>query len=100
MEIGGQDFSFDTVEPVSRDEVMEVIRDLWPEAVFEFGEGDDVEGDELFAYRDDDAQESWNKYGLTDDNGDALLHVIIDGCHIHIVHDNDELADKFVERLS
>lgn len=99
MMFGGQDLTFETSAPVTSEAIQGIILELWPEAVFETSESEAVEGEELFAYRDAAAQESWNEYGLTDDNGDALLYIIINGCHIHVVHDDDALARRFADRL-
>lgn len=94
MDIGGTDVSFELDGPVTLDRLQRVITELWPEAVFE------TDGQELFAYRDEDAFESWNAYGLTEDNGGTLLYATVDGTWVHLVHDDAELAAKFIGQFS
>ena len=73
---------FEIDEPVSLSDISAIIAESWPNAVLEV-----VSKNELLVYRELEDFESWKQYGRTDENADALLHVILDGCEVTIVYE-------------
>ena len=80
MEAGGKEEEFESSEPASVDGVVEIVRECWPDAIFKAGES------EVFAYRDQEALESWMEHGWTEENGASMLHVSLDGCRVTMTH--------------
>jgi hypothetical protein len=92
MEIGGVDI----IIPVPPNVpvvglVLERLRRLWPESIFNDAEGEEHHGisdpwvglhgedsREFLVYRDKDALATWERHGADPDHPNSLLHFIVD----------------------
>lgn len=77
MQITGKDITVSVGTHVNRDLISQIILALWPEGVIE--ELPDIHGlEEYFFFKTDKDRQSWDDHGLTEDNGDTMIHVLHD----------------------
>lgn len=111
--IGGADLVIDgPTWPEDADFVVRSLRSLWPDAVLQgvneraarsirsirFPVGTPAE---VLIYRDPDSFVSWDTHGATEDNQDALVHLIVSPKSVTVVVDRHDspLADAIREVL-
>jgi hypothetical protein len=95
--IGGVDTIIEgRVDEEDIDILLRLLRASWPGGICESSDGATVIplrgapgkrgfGKEFFAYRDEASKASWDEHGLTEDNGEAMISVIIEDDCIALV---------------
>jgi hypothetical protein len=95
--IGGVDTSIGgRVDREDIDVLLRLFHAGWPGGVCESSDGAIVislrravgkgaPGEEFFVYRDEASKASWDEHGLTDDNGEAMVSVIVANDYIALV---------------
>ena len=103
--IGGVDIQIATRSAdFSVEASVRVIRQKWPNAVFEYGEtGEPYEHfrqipfsqlNEIFVYRDPEATRTWNAEGAVPEVSNLLIHLIADEDMLTVV--TDKIDDEMV----
>ena len=93
MQISGEDYTFEVRIDMlgnSADLILRMLRDKWPDGVFETEMMEQPislrdasvwsrfeNADEFFVYSDSRAAKTWNDEGLTSENENQMIHVIL-----------------------
>jgi len=85
MEIGGDDITFDDIQPDTIVKTIQAIKRFWPDHIIE-NDGEI----EYFIYKDLDAYDSWEKFGATTENENSMIYVIVLGSSATFVVGNRE----------
>jgi len=110
--IGGFEFELGgTPSPDDVGRLLRLLRVKWPACILESADGavtatiQDVlrnrsSTSQFFLYRDLAAKRSWDEHGLTEENGDAMISVIIDEDFIMmIVNAQDSVSGHIVKEI-
>lgn len=98
--IGGLDVVIDgRTSPADLELLLYAARARWPRGVVESASGDQVQPlqtaasvawpTELFIYESPEAHAQWSLHGLTDENSDRMIHVIIEAEQLTLVVDEE-----------
>lgn len=102
--IGGTDIVIPVFDARSRcEDILRLVRAEWPSAIVEDAETGlppAATTHEMLVYRDEHAFVSIEADGVTDENGGALLHVLLGTNSVTcVVHGYDSVAMPIVRRI-
>ena len=73
MEIHGNDFGIKCRDGTTPDDIVEVVKQFWPDAVLELDESG-----EFFLYPNENAKTKWDNEGWSEENDITMILVIPD----------------------
>ncbi len=96
MDISGTDTILKNPWPIGakKSVTTSYLKAKWLNMVMETVEGED----EIFFYEDQNAKDSWNKHGRTEENAEKMVHLIAKSDYITLVHEHlniKEVESKF-----